>query len=219
MSNPPKQQLPPFPNKYTLRLVSPTDSKPCLICYKPTTSVLISENQVDFFYTCNAHLLDTQFTDPVHPQAYYDLAKEIEVLKQSVEKLKVEVDSEKPYFWGLNQYWKNGGGSGSTESKSESTSKNGNDDDGNKEKSTNKTPASKDVSKYELLKSKLKEQSNSLQEKETQLQQFKFKNYTLHQTIYRNRLMAFQKRKYNKERSEKIQQKGFFPSAPTHDIS
>ncbi|KAF7331881.1 Proteasome endopeptidase complex [Mycena kentingensis (nom. inval.)] len=36
-------------------------SKPCFICYKPTTTVLATINTVDFLYTCDLHLQDPGF--------------------------------------------------------------------------------------------------------------------------------------------------------------
>ncbi|KAI1005267.1 hypothetical protein K3495_g2955 [Podosphaera aphanis] len=57
----------PFPNVYTHKKVAATASKACDICYKPTTSVLVTlDHQVkDFFYTCPAHLKDRSFCQPI----------------------------------------------------------------------------------------------------------------------------------------------------------
>lgn len=71
MSKPPQQ--PPFPNKYHVKLVASLDSKACLICYKPATTVLLADGNGDFFYTCPQHLLDNQFANAIHPQEYTEL--------------------------------------------------------------------------------------------------------------------------------------------------
>ncbi|CAK9437460.1 uncharacterized protein LODBEIA_P18380 [Lodderomyces beijingensis] len=204
MSRAAQSQQAPFPNKYTSRKVAASDSKPCSICYKPTTTVLISDNQADFFYVCDLHLQDDQFATAIKEQNYTDLQSEVEKLKNEVEKLRKDVDAEKPYLWGLNNYWK----------KSGSSSTSGGGDDNKVEK----LPAKHD-NKYQSLKNKLGEQLNSLQAKEQEVESFKFKNFALQQTIYRNRLMLHQKKKYNVERSRQIQESGFFPTAPSHNIS
>ncbi|PCD34836.1 hypothetical protein AU210_007431 [Fusarium oxysporum f. sp. radicis-cucumerinum] len=41
-----------FPNIYTLRKVAETAAKACDICYKSSTSVLITPDQKDFFFVC-----------------------------------------------------------------------------------------------------------------------------------------------------------------------
>lgn len=49
-------------NNYQLRHVVEQDAKPCFICYKPTTSLLLNEvHNADFFYTCDVHLRDKHF--------------------------------------------------------------------------------------------------------------------------------------------------------------
>lgn len=58
-----------FANTYHHRLVAPSASKPCFICYKPSTSVLITPDSRDFFYTCAGHLDDKGFCTAVVSQS------------------------------------------------------------------------------------------------------------------------------------------------------
>merc|ERR1712000_774866 len=54
----------PFPNLYTHRKVAEASAKACDICYKPSTSVLITPDKKDFFYVCVGHLKDRYFCTP-----------------------------------------------------------------------------------------------------------------------------------------------------------
>lgn len=96
-----------LPNVWHLRKVAEASSKPCEICYKPTTSVLITpdskvrrlwkplEPQLicqDFFYACLGHTKDRGFCSPIIDEAEAaarkkkeDLDREIEAIKQEYE--------------------------------------------------------------------------------------------------------------------------------------
>ena len=65
-----------FANLYTHRLVADTNAKPCLICFRPATSVLITQDQADFFYVCIGHLKDRSFATPVVDTAAENAARE-----------------------------------------------------------------------------------------------------------------------------------------------
>ncbi|RLV92383.1 hypothetical protein JA1_003256 [Spathaspora sp. JA1] len=180
---------PPFPNKYNVRLVAATNSKSCVICYKPSTTVLVSENQGDFFYSCPQHLLDEHFASPIHPQDYLDLVKEKEQLEIKKIELNKDIELEKPYLWNkVSEYW-------------------------------SKSDDKKEQTKFEKLNEELKQVLQKLTDKEKEINEYKFKVYKLNLDIYKNRLMLNQKKKFNKERYEKIHQEGFFPSAPKSDIA
>ncbi|CAI7564686.1 unnamed protein product [Penicillium glandicola] len=79
-------------NVYHVRRVADTSAKACLICYKPSTSVMITPNNKDFFYVCPAHLQDKHFCSPIidtEGQAKRlkeeQMAKEIELVKKEYE--------------------------------------------------------------------------------------------------------------------------------------
>lgn len=48
-------------NVYYRRLTAESASKACWICYKPTSTVLITEAQDDWFNICPGHLKDSKF--------------------------------------------------------------------------------------------------------------------------------------------------------------
>ncbi|TVY92240.1 UPF0589 protein [Lachnellula willkommii] len=91
-----------FPNIYTHRKVANTASKSCEICYKPSTSVLVTPESKDFFYVCPGHLKDRGFCSPIIDEAAVaakkkkEMEAEVERVKQEFEeKLKKRKEKEK----------------------------------------------------------------------------------------------------------------------------
>lgn len=67
-------------NEYTARKVHIKDMQPCLVCHKPTTTVLY--NGIDWFYTCDIHLQDNaQFVKPLYSKEYQDAVTTLKTLK------------------------------------------------------------------------------------------------------------------------------------------
>ncbi|CAR29875.1 hypothetical protein ZYGR_0AD05640 [Zygosaccharomyces rouxii] len=67
-------------NEYTARKVGIKDMQPCVVCYKPTTTVLYSG--IDWFYTCDIHLQDNpQFVTPLYSKEYQDAVAKLKALK------------------------------------------------------------------------------------------------------------------------------------------
>ena len=75
-----------------------------MICYKPSTSVLVTPDSKDFFYICPSHLKDRNFAVPTEEEAKAleerrkkeELDKEIEKIKAEYEeKLKKKKDKKK----------------------------------------------------------------------------------------------------------------------------
>ncbi|KFA64622.1 hypothetical protein S40285_03937 [Stachybotrys chlorohalonatus IBT 40285] len=83
-----------FPNEYTHRKVAEASAKACDICYKSTSSVLITPDKKDFFYVCSVHLKDRYFCTPkideeaLKAKREKDLAEEKERLKKEYEEKK-----------------------------------------------------------------------------------------------------------------------------------
>ena len=93
-----------FPNIWHHRKVADTSSKACDICFKPTTSVLITPEKQDFFYVCMVHLKDTRFCTPiidheaVAAKKKKEMDDELERVKKEYEekqRLKKEKEDEK----------------------------------------------------------------------------------------------------------------------------
>lgn len=91
-------------NIYHLRKVADTAAKACDVCYKPSSSVLITPDSKDFFYVCPSHLKDSNFCQPSESEVAAlaekkkkeDLAHEIEKIKQEYEnKMKKKEEKRK----------------------------------------------------------------------------------------------------------------------------
>ncbi|CDM27882.1 hypothetical protein DTO013E5_9054 [Penicillium roqueforti] len=81
-------------NVYHVRRVADTSAKACLICYKPSTSVMITPDNKDFFYVCPAHLQDKNFCSPiVDTEGQAKRLKEEEMAKE-IEKIKKEYEEK-----------------------------------------------------------------------------------------------------------------------------
>ena len=88
-----------FPNHYHARLVAEKDFKACTLCFKPTTTVLISQNKVDFFYVCPLHLKDEHFSTAIRPDEYKGLETKREELDKKIEDSRKRVERLRPYAW------------------------------------------------------------------------------------------------------------------------
>ncbi|KAK9471263.1 VPS4-associated protein 1 [Dipodascopsis tothii] len=86
---------PPFKNVYHVRRVAETSSRACTVCYKPSVTVLITEDgKSDFFYTCEAHLKDAGFASPVlDPAVEAAKARQAE-LERQIEAVKKEWEAK-----------------------------------------------------------------------------------------------------------------------------
>ncbi|KAM3076231.1 hypothetical protein ACMFMG_006263 [Clarireedia jacksonii] len=82
-----------FPNVWTHRKVADTASKPCEICYKPSTSVLITPENKDFFYVCPTHLKDKGFATPIIDEATI-AAKKKKELDDEIARVKQEFEEK-----------------------------------------------------------------------------------------------------------------------------
>lgn len=86
-----------FPNVYMHRKVAEGAAKGCEVCYKPSTSVLITPENKDFFYICASHLKERGFCTPIIDK----VAEEAKKKKQEEEKerlMKEEVDRVKKEY-------------------------------------------------------------------------------------------------------------------------
>ncbi|KAH0191216.1 hypothetical protein KCU99_g359, partial [Aureobasidium melanogenum] len=82
-------------NTWYHRRVAETAAKGCMICYKPSASVLITPDSKDFFYVCPSHLKDRNFAIPTDDEAkaIADRKKKDE-LDREIEAVKKEYDEK-----------------------------------------------------------------------------------------------------------------------------
>ena len=78
-------------NLYHRRLVAESGAKACWICYRPSSTVLITPDQDDWFHVCPGHLKDPKFAIPqdeedlAEKKRQEELEKEIEAVKKEFE--------------------------------------------------------------------------------------------------------------------------------------
>lgn len=78
-------------NEYTARKVALKDMQACLICHKPTTTVL--HNGPDWFYTCDIHLQDNpQFVTALYSTEYKEAVAKLKSIKPPAEAVSVGWD-------------------------------------------------------------------------------------------------------------------------------
>ncbi|KAL1849057.1 hypothetical protein Plec18170_007716 [Paecilomyces lecythidis] len=83
-----------LPNIWHLRRVADNSAKACLICYKPSTSVLITPDNKDFFYVCPIHLKDRGFCSPIVDSEKEAAKKKEDALAREIEKVKKEYEEK-----------------------------------------------------------------------------------------------------------------------------
>ena len=78
-------------NVYHRRLVAESGAKACWVCYRPSSTVLITPDQADWFHICPGHLKDRKFAIPqdeedlAEKKRQEELEKEIEAVKKEFE--------------------------------------------------------------------------------------------------------------------------------------
>lgn len=89
-------------NLYHRRLVAESAAKSCWICYKPSSTVLITPESDDWFHICVGHLSDRSFAtakdadDLAKKKREAELEAEIEAVKKEyAEKIQKKLDKKK----------------------------------------------------------------------------------------------------------------------------
>ncbi|ATY65998.1 hypothetical protein A9K55_001934 [Cordyceps militaris] len=83
----------PFPNIYNHRKVADSSAKSCDICYKTSTSVLVTPDNKDFFFVCTVHLKDRYFCTPKIDEEAIKAKRERE-LEAEKERVKKEYEEK-----------------------------------------------------------------------------------------------------------------------------
>ncbi|KAF2085918.1 DUF1742-domain-containing protein [Saccharata proteae CBS 121410] len=82
-------------NTWHHRRVADSQSKACWICFKPSSSVLITVDKKDFFYICPGHLKDRSFCQPDADEvAAAAEKKKKEELDREIAKVKAEYEEK-----------------------------------------------------------------------------------------------------------------------------
>ncbi|KAI3323900.1 DUF1742-domain-containing protein [Xylariaceae sp. AK1471] len=184
-----------LPNIWHHRKVADTSAKGCEICYKPSTSVLITPDKQDFFYVCPAHLKDRGFCSPIIDQDAV-AAKKKKEMDEEVERLKKEYE-EKQRKKKENEAEKEKG-----KEKDEDKEKDKKD---SKDKKEDKNEKKEDLTVDDKDKSADKTQSSVEEEPRV---------FSLQRTFHQRRIDRKRQAEVAKRNRERLTNPNFFPSVP-----
>ncbi|KAI1411187.1 DUF1742-domain-containing protein [Hypoxylon sp. FL1857] len=178
-----------FPNIWLHRKVAETSAKACEVCYKPSSSVLITPENKDFFYVCPSHLKDRGFCTPIVDQEAAAAKKKKET-EEELERAKKEYEEKQ-------------------RKKKEKESKSGKDSEKTKdeeEKDSKKTDK-KDEPNVDAKDKAGDDKTPPKTEDEPRV-------FSLQRTFYQQRLDKKRQAEMAKRNRERLNNPNFFPSVP-----
>ncbi|OOQ82134.1 hypothetical protein PEBR_41755 [Penicillium brasilianum] len=189
-------------NVYHLRRVADTSAKACLICYKPSTSVMITPDNKDFFYVCPAHLQDRHFCSPIIDAESEAARLKEQKMAEEIEKIKKEYEEKQKRKKEREKQ------SGKDEKDKDKEKKNDKDNSKDKESTNSKTNDEKE--RDEKIDS-LKKQNETKPENGPRV-------FALHKTFYQMRIDRLRGIEMAKRNQERMKNPSLFPSVPTKDL-
>ncbi|KAK3377406.1 VPS4-associated protein 1 [Lasiosphaeria ovina] len=186
-----------FPNVYTHRKVAETSAKPCDICFKPSTSVLITVGNKDWFFVCPSHLKDVGFCTPKIDPAAAEARRKRE-LEEEIERVKKEYEEKKRKK--KEDQDKKTDNKSADKDKDKEKEKDGKADDGKKEDELGNESTDKAASPTSPT-------SPAAEEDEPRV-------FELKSTFYQQRLQKKRQIEIAKRNRERLQDPTFFPSVP-----
>ncbi|KAH8730127.1 VPS4-associated protein 1 [Phaeosphaeriaceae sp. PMI808] len=181
-------------NIWHLRRVADNASKACWICYKPTTSVLITPNNKDFFYICAGHLVDRGFCQPdADEAAAVEAKKKKEELDAEVEKVKKEYEEKQRL-------------------KREKRKERAKEKDKTKEKDSQIKDEAEDKQDEKAKDDKINELSKSKEQTQAEISP---RIYHLNKSFYQMRLDKLRNAEIAKRNRERLNNPANFPSVPS----
>ncbi|KAK8025863.1 hypothetical protein PG990_003686 [Apiospora arundinis] len=202
-----------LPNVWHHRKVADSSAKGCDLCYKPTTSVLVTPDKQDHFYICQAHLKEVRFCKPIVDQAAEAAKKQKEKDDAIIAQAKKEYDEKQ-------RKKKEAEKSDDKDSKDKDKAK---DDKVDEEKKDDSKSKDKDQDKAEPEKSPQDEEPRvfELQRLSCLAHSLPLPRLTSYRTFYQQRLTKkrqAEERKRQVEMSqrnrERLSNPSFFPAVP-----
>ncbi|OGM44370.1 hypothetical protein ABOM_006839 [Aspergillus bombycis] len=184
----------PFQNIYHLRRVADTAAKACYVCHKPSSSVMITPDNKDFFYVCPVHLKDRHFCSPIVDTEDEEKKKKEEALAKEIEKVKKEYEERQKKKKDKAKE-KKSDEEPKKEEGSSSDKKEGNDE---KERDD----------KIESLKKSAQSTSTSTSDDGPRI-------FALHKNFYQMRIDRLRNLEAAKRNRQRLQDPSFFPSVPS----
>ncbi|KAF2199687.1 DUF1742-domain-containing protein [Delitschia confertaspora ATCC 74209] len=183
-----------LPNTWHHRRVAEASAKPCWICYKPTSSVLITPDNKDFFYICVGHLKDKGFCQPDAAEAAAVAAKKKEELEQEIRKVVKEYEEKKQ-----------------RKKEKQKEKDKGKDKESKEDKKKSEDEDKKDQEDFD---GKMKELSKS---KEDMQADEGPRIYSLNKNFYQMRVDRIRNAEIAKRNRERLKNPSLFPSVPSGD--
>lgn len=193
--------MPPLINNYFSKHVFEKDSKPCVVCYRSTTHVLIVDSKLDHLYVCQSHMKDAGFATPLlnHPDhdSYNRIKDRIHELTDEAATLSKQISDSKPPIW--SSLW--------------DSSKKARLEGGN-------GPAIKPppIPSLSQLKQLLAQAELKLSHKEDELASYQFQRFELDKGIFTSRVLAKRSADKIREREKHLRARISFPKAPSGKI-
>ncbi|KAH8821213.1 VPS4-associated protein 1 [Xylogone sp. PMI_703] len=178
-----------FTNVYTHRKVAENAAKACEICYKPSTSVLVSSDNKDFFYVCAVHLKDRKFCSPIIDEAAV-AAKKKKEMEAEVERVKKEYEER--------------------QKKKEKEKEEEKEKEKEKDKDKKDKKDEKDEKKSDEKKKSPSEEPSTPEEEP--------RVFALQNAFYQMRVNKKRSAEAARRNRERFQDPNLFPQAPTGDI-
>ncbi|KAH8428754.1 AAA-ATPase Vps4-associated 1 family protein [Aspergillus melleus] len=189
-----------LPNIYHLRRVADTAARACTICYKPSSSVLITPDNKDFFYVCPVHLKDRNFCTPVVDEGERETKRKEEAMAAEIEKVKREYEERQ-------------------RRKKEKEKSKEKGDGGDKEDGTKKDEQKEEKDKKADDEKERDDKIASIQKSETTSSADDSPRiFALHKNFYAMRLERLRNAEVAKRNRQRMQDPSFFPSVPSGGI-
>ncbi|KAL1994400.1 hypothetical protein VTN49DRAFT_3069 [Thermomyces lanuginosus] len=196
-----------FPNVYHHRRVADTASKACFICYKPSSSVLITPDNKDWFYVCPAHLQDRNFCSPLDNNSGGTATAEAEARRARDEALKREIEKVKKEYEEKQRRKKE-------KEKEKEGNQEGEGEEANKDKKDKKDNDKEEDVDFKKAAEKNLEKAGTQSEKPAGPRIF-----ALHKTFYQMRITRQRNIEMARRNAERLKDGSLFPSVPKGDIS
>ncbi|KAF9887874.1 hypothetical protein FE257_009534 [Aspergillus nanangensis] len=187
----------PFPNTWHLRRVADSSAKACYICYKPSTSVMITPDNKDYFYVCPSHLKDKNFCSPVVDSEDQAAKQKQEAMAREIEKVKKEYEEKQQKKKQKDK-----------EKNSSDKSKDKNDDQSKKDDDADEKERDQ---KIESIKKSESDNPSTPPDDSPRV-------FTLHRNFYQMRIDRLRNAEAAKRNRQRMQDPSFFPSVPTKGI-
>ncbi|OJD25393.1 hypothetical protein ACJ73_03240 [Blastomyces percursus] len=183
-----------LPNIWHHRKVAETAARSCDICYKPSSSVLVTPDKKDYFYICPIHLKDRGFCSPIVDEEVVAAKKRKEEMDKEIEKVKQEYEEKMK--------------------RKKQKSKDKKDGDDKKDKKKDEADAEDEKAekeKDEKIKSIRNGGSETRADDGPRI-------FSLHKNFYQMRIDRMRNMEIARRNRERLNNPSLFPSAPKTDL-